>query len=335
MMNNADALQARLNQLAEEIGGKKKEPTVDEIKRAEAYAHDFWDAMRTGMPNATMNIGRSGSGAFTVPDTFSDTLVKKLEDENILRKLARVIQSDAKKVIPVVLSNGSASWVDETESYADGEVEFGQLKIDMHKLVTVIRVSDEMLEDSVFDLEKYIGDIFSERIGDAEENAFLVGDGDAKPLGIIYQAPVGVVTEKTGKISMDDIIELMHSVKLQYRNREKAVFIMSESAYLMLRKIQTFDGKRIWEKNLKDGEPYMLFGYRVFVSKNLPDAEAGAIPVLFGDFEWFWIAERGKRIMKRLDERFADNGQVAFITSERVDGVLVLPEAVKTLKVAE
>ena len=78
--NNADALQARLNQLAEEISGKKKEPTVDEIKRAEAYAHDFWDTMRTGMPNASMNIGSKGSGAFIVPDTFSDTLVQKLAE---------------------------------------------------------------------------------------------------------------------------------------------------------------------------------------------------------------------------------------------------------------
>lgn len=83
------------------------------------------------------------------------------------------------------------------------------------------------------------------------------------------------------------------------------------------------------------GEPYTLLGYRVFVSKSLPDVEGGAIPVLFGDFNWFWIAERGKRIIKRLEERFADSGQVAFITSERVDGVLVLPDAVKSLKIAE
>ena len=335
MNNNADALQARLNQLAEEISGKKKEPTVDEIKRAEAYAHDFWDTMRTGMPNASMNIGSKGSGAYTVPDTFSDTLVQKLEDENILRKISRIISSNSKKVIPLVLSNGSASWVDETDSYADGEVEFGQAQIDLHKLGTIIRVSDEMLEDSGFDLEKYIADTFAERIGAAEEQAFFTGDGVAKPIGLIHQAPVGVVTEEVGKISLDDIIDLIHSVGQQYRSHEKSVLVMSEDAYLKLRKIQILEGKRIWEKNLKDGEPYTLLGYRVFVSKCLPDVERGAIPVLFGDFNWFWIAERGKRIIKRLEERFADSGQVAFITSERVDAVLVLPGAVKSLKIAE
>lgn len=335
MNNNADALQARLNQLAEEISGKKKEPTLDEIKRAEAYAHDFWDTMRTGMPNASMNIGSKGSGAFTVPDTFSDTLVQKLAEENILRKISRVITSNSKKTIPLVLSNGSASWVDETDSYADGEVEFGQAQIDLHKLGTIIRLSDEMLEDSGFDLEKYIGDVFAERIGAAEEQAFFTGDGIAKPIGLIHQAPVGVVTEEAGKISLDDIIELIHSVGQQYRSHEKSVLVMSNGAYQQLRMIQNLEGKRIWMKNLRDGEPYTLFGYRVFVSNCLPDPEPGNITAFFGDFNWFWIAERGKRIIKRLEERFAESGQVAFITSERVDGVLVLPDAVKSLKIAE
>ena len=157
----------------------------------------------------------------------------------------------------------------------------------------------------------------------------------AKPIGLIRQAPVGVVTEEAGKISLDDIIELIYSVGQQYRSHEKSVLVMSNGAYQQLRMIQNLEGKRIWMKNLRDGEPYTLFGHRVFISNCLPDPEPGNITPFFGDFNWFWIAERGKRIIKRLEERFADSGQVAFITYERVDGVLVLPDAVKSLKIAE
>lgn len=71
-----------------------------------------------------------------------------------------------------------------------------------------------------------------------------------------------------------------------------------------------------------------------YVCKSMAKVLPGRIPVMFGDFSYFWIGERGKRVMKRLVERYADRGQVAFIMSERIDAKLVLPEAVKLLKVS-
>lgn len=76
-----------------------------------------------------------------------------------------------------------------------------------------------------------------------------------------------------------------------------------------------------------------LLGHPVYVCRALDDVAPDSIPVLFGDFSYFWIGDRGKRVIKRLVERYADRGQVAFITSERVDAKLVLSEAVKMLKV--
>ena len=73
--------------------------------------------------------------------------------------------------------------------------------------------------------------------------------------------------------------------------------------------------------------------YPVYVTNEMPDMDAGNKPILFGDFSYFWIGERGKRSVKRLVERYADHGQVAYITSERVDAKLVLSEAVKCLEV--
>lgn len=76
-----------------------------------------------------------------------------------------------------------------------------------------------------------------------------------------------------------------------------------------------------------------LFGYPVYICNHMDDVAPGSIPVMFGDFSYYWIGDRGKRVIKRLVERYADHGQVAFITTERVDAKLVLPEAIKMLKV--
>ena len=53
----------------------------------------------------------------------------------------------------------------------------------------------------------------------------------------------------------------------------------------------------------------------------------------FGDYSYYWIADRQGRSFKRLNELFATTGQVGFLASERVDGKLILAESIKTLDV--
>lgn len=108
---------------------------------------------------------------------------------------------------------------------------------------------------------------------------------------------------------------------------------MSEEAYRILRKEKVRDGRYVWATELQDGEPDTLFGVPVYVSKDMPELASGNAVILYGDFSYFWIGDRGKRKIKRLEERYAEQGLVAFITSERVDAKLVIPEAVKTLKI--
>ena len=134
---------------------------------------------------------------------------------------------------------------------------------------------------------------------------------------------------------MDDMIDLVYSVKQAYRCPNSTVFIMSEDAYHELRKTRYFDGRYIWNPKFKDDGYDTLFGHRVFVSNYMSEIVPGSKPVLFGDFSYFWIGDRGKRNIKRLNEAYAKFGQVGFLLSERVDSKLVVKDAVKTLKVAE
>ena len=133
-------------------------------------------------------------------------------------------------------------------------------------------------------------------------------------------------------IAEKGLLNLEYSVKQAYR--DNAVWLMSEDAYHKLRRIPHYDGRPLWNPNLKEGEPEYLFGHRIYICKSMDDVAPGSIPVMFGDFRFFWIGDRGKRVIKRLVERYADRGQVAFITTERVDAKLVMPDAVKYLKVS-
>ena len=322
---------ARLDALKEEMLGIKRDPTEEERKIEAEYAVAFKDMLHTGMPQKALRRGSAGSGNFIVPDTFEQKLVKGLTEKSLIRKLGTVMKTNTTMRIPTIIADGEAAWIPENEPVQFSEAVYGEIVLDAYKLAHKVVVSDEMLEDANFDVEDYIRQLFVESVSAAEELALFIGDGNGKPTGLLHQTSVGWVSEKAGDITYDDILNLIHSVKSPYR--KNAVLVMSEDAITKLLSIIHYHGNSPWDVSLKDGTTKTLFGYPVYTTNYLDRVLPGTKPVLFGDFSYFWIGERGKRSVKRLVERYADTGQVAYITSERIDAKLVLPEAIKCLEV--
>ena len=125
-------------------------------------------------------------------------------------------------------------------------------------------------------------------------------------------------------------MDLLYSLKSPYR--KKAVFIMNDLTVKAIRKLKDTTGQYLWQPALTAGTPDTLLNRPVYTSSNVPIIEAAAKTIAFGDFSYYWIADRQGRSFKRLNELFATTGQVGFIASQRVDGKLILPEAVKVLQ---
>lgn len=299
------------------------------------YRREFWNAMRKKNyydVNNALQIGTDSEGGYLVPDEFEQTLVQGLEEENVFRTLATIIQtSSGDRKIPVVATKGEASWVDEEGQIPESDDSFGQVAIAAYKVATMIKVSDELLNDSVFNMEAYISNEFSRRIGAKEEEAFLVGDGKGKPTGIFNSTGGAseVVTTATVSITFDDVMDLFYSVKSPYR--KKSTFVMNDSTVKALRKLKDNNGIYIWQPSVQAGQPDTILNRPVVTSAYASAIAAGGKVIAFGDFKYYWIADRQGRSFKRLNELFAANGQVGFLGSQRVDGMLILPEAVKVL----
>ena len=307
-------------------------------RASDEYKSAFWNAMRMKNPSNqiynSLSIGEDSEGGYLAPDEFERTLITTLEEENIFRKLAKVIKtSSGDRKIPVVVTKGSAAWLDEGEDFEESDSVFGQTSIGAYKLGTMIKVSDELLNDSVFSIENYIATEFARRIGAKEEEAFIVGDGDGKPTGIFHTTAggqLGVTAASATAITADEIIDLVYSLKAPYR--KNAVFIMNDATVKAVRKLKDGQGQYLWQPSLTAGTPDTLLNRPVYTSAYAPIIEAGASTIAFGDFGYYWIADRQGRSFKRLNELFATSGQVGFLGSQRVDGKLILPEAVKVLK---
>ena len=301
------------------------------------YRDAFWNQMRNrssfDVRNA-LQIGMDSEGGVLAPDEYERTLIDKLEEENVLRSLCRTIRTaSGDRKIPLVASKGAASWVDEEGAIPESDDSFTLMSIGAHKVATMIKVSDELLNDSVFDIEGYIASEFGRRIGTAEEQAFLTGNGSGKPTGLLHDtfgAEVGVTAAAAAAMTADELIDLIHSLRAPYRR--KAAFVMGDSTVKLIRKLKDNNGQYLWQPGLKEGQPDTLLNHRIVTSAFMPAPAASNKAVIFGDLSYYWIADRQGRSFQRLNELFAQTGQVGFRATQRVDGRLILPEAVKVLQ---
>lgn len=337
-------------QRAQEMDNVMRQPTstpiqdkpgagVDATKTgtaADAYNNAFWRVMKDKhAPYEVVNalqIGTDTEGGYLVPDEYEKKLVDGLTEENIIRRLAHTIRTaNGDRKIPLVTSHGTADWIDEEGAYIESDDTFGQITLSAYKLGTMIKVSDELLHDSVFNLPTYISGEFVRRIAAAEEAAFLTGNGTGRPTGLLTRATDAVETASATAVTADEIIDLVYALKAPYRR--KAVLLMNDSTIKLVRKLKAqANGDYIWQPGLQAGQPDRILGYTVYTSPEMPALAAGKKAIAFGDFSYYWVADREGRRFKRLNELYAVNGQVGFLASERVDGNLILPEAIVTLK---
>ena len=339
-LERQEALEAELNRpvnkplTGKPMSGKEDAKTG---RATDEYRQNFWNMMRSKAPMPSvvnaLQIGTDSEGGYLVPDEYERTLVEALEEENVFRQLARVIQtSSGDRKIPVVATKGTASWIDEEGAYTESDDSFGQGSIGAYKLGTMIKVSEELLNDSVFDLESYISREFARRIGAKEEEAFFTGDGSGKPLGILAAsggAETGITAASSTAITADELIDLFYSLKSPYRRN--AVWVLNDSTIKAIRKLKDSNGQYLWQPSLTAGTPDTILGRPVRTSAYMPAIAASAKTIAFGDFSYYWIADRQGRSFKRLNELYAANGQVGFLASQRVDGKLILSEAIKVL----
>ena len=336
---DAELSKATSTPLTGKPGAKMGKDETEKTGRAsDEYKGSFWNAMRVKAPMPSvlnaLQEGTDSEGGYLVPDEFERTLVEALEEENVFRTLAHVIKtSSGDRKIPVVASKGTASWVDEEGAYTESDDAFSQVSIGAYKLGTMIKVSEELLADSVFDLEAYISKEFARRIGAREEESFFNGDGKGKPLGILAAAggaEVGVTAASATAITADEVIDLFYSLKAPYR--KNAVWLLNDATVKQIRKLKDTTGQYLWQPSLVAGTPDTILGRPVKTSAFMPTAAAGAKTIAFGDFKYYWIADRQGRTFKKLSELYAANGQVGFMGTQRVDGKLILPEAIKVLQ---
>lgn len=271
------------------------------------------------------------AGATLVPEQFLNELVRNLVEYSPMRQVARVQQVAGSPIkLPRRTAALQAAWVAEGSQSSSSEPTYGQHSVDVHEARVFVDVSNQLLEDSAFDLASELARDFAEEFGRLEGAAFVGGNGTTAPEGFLTSSEFETEEASGAAISADDLIDLFHAVPSTFASR--GTWLMNRATMGAVRKLQSDVGTYLWADSIAPGNPATILGRPVVEMPDMPDVDAEAVPIAFGDWNaGYRIFDRiGLSVLRDPYSR-GDYSEVRFLARRRVGGLLVNAEAVKGL----
>ena len=223
-LERQEALEAELNKPVNKPLTSKPVTAAEKPAKtgraSDAYKDAMLSAMRSNFRNVSnvLQEGVDADGGYLVPEEYDRRLIDVLDGENIMRSLATKITTAGQHKINIAATKPAAAWIEEGGTLSFGDATFDQIYLDAYKLHVAIKVTEELLYDNAFGLENYIITQFGKALANAEEDAFLNGDGKGKPTGIFAKTGGGQIAGTlTAAIKSDDLIDLVYGLKRPYR----------------------------------------------------------------------------------------------------------------------
>lgn len=353
-LNEAERLGAERFLETEErsgAGGNRGSTAQRETEYREAFSRYFQFGMASLEAEQRQILGRpipesraqsttNSAGGYTVPQDFMNEIERSILDFSGVMQAARIVRTATGAALPWPTSNATArkaTIVSENSTSTPTDFTFGQKSLGAYTYRDMAAVSEELLQDSAFDLGAFISNEFGESFGRALNEHFTTGDDSGKPNGVVTASTLGKTAASTTAFTRLEIIDLVHSVDPGYRRSRSAGFMMHDKVLAEVKKLSlgSGDASPLWQQSMRDGAPDTIDGFRYFLNQDMDSAmTTGKKLFLFGDFNKYVIRQVLGLTIRRLEERFADSYQVGFIGFARYDGELMNTAAVKHLKLA-
>jgi HK97 family phage major capsid protein len=276
-------------------------------------------------------------GYLVAPEQLVRSLLKAVDDQVVIRQFATTIPVENAASLGVPTLEHDVSDADWTAELAvgteDNDLDFGKRELHPHPLAKYIRVSNKLMRAAFLDPESLVIDRLAYKFGAAQENAFMVGDGAQKPLGLFVPSPNGIsvardmATDNTAaEVRADNLKRCKWMLKAQYHSGARWLF--HRDIYGQIDRLKDGNGQYLVQPSMQGGAAERLLNFPVQLSEFAPNTVAANQYVgLLGDLKFYWIADALSMQIQRLVELFALTNQTGFIGRLETDGQPVLEEA--------
>lgn len=335
-----DAMEADLEKRMDALEAKANRPGMsDADEKLQEQKAALIAYMRKGEDRLTPEQAKAlvtdtdSDGGYLITENINPQILEKLVERSPMRELANIetITMGNSLSMPTEVGSFAAQWASERGSRSEttsGTV--GMERIPAHELYANPLASQQMLDDSGYDIEAWISRKIGEQIGVAEATAFISGNGVDRPEGVLNGGLSSIESANSGVITGDDILDLVFELPEAYANN--GVLLWKRSTTRALRKEKDGQDQYLWAPGINAATPATYAGYNYREAIDMPSVAASAKAVVFADFQRLYTILDRKGI-SLLRDPFSNKPFVGFYTTFRVGGQVVLPEAGRILTV--
>lgn len=349
-------LEAKISARVDEIEAKANRPGAGlsaEDKAKAEYKAAFNAFARKGDFQAALSVGSDPDGGYSVPIEVDSTILDLARNEVTMRRLANVVTLGTPNYTKLVNKHGATSgWVGETDTRTEtGTPSLAALTPFWGEIYANPGATQQMLDDSSFNVEAWLANELTMDFAAAENTAFINGTGILKPKGFLAytMALTADATRAFGSIQYiktteaaafkaasatfnpaDNLIDMQTALKAVFANN--ATWLMASGTLGIIRKFKdAVNGAYIYQPSIALGTPATLLGKPLEIDEEMPAIGANLFPVAYGDFKrGYTIADRiGTRVLR---DPFTNKPYVMFYTTKRVGGFVADSNAIKVLK---
>ncbi len=324
------------------ITGQVREEAADAPKKVKVEARKgaLNAYLRSGFSNVSaddrkilselraLNTGAGADGGFTIDTETLAQVVQEKISFGAATAQARTLNTGKGNPLNWAVSKEGAVKgviVGEAATHDKQATTFGQVNLGAYKISSkIILVSDELLTDSEIDMVSYIVDIARTRI-DRGINGYIVnGTGTDQPKGLLKQITKDIDIADYSAFTWETLVDIYHGVDAAYRRQPKAAFGMHDKTLARVRKFKDDNGDPLYTRDLTAAMPDRILGMPAVIDNEFPEIEnkVGKGAIVFGDWNAFIVRRVNGMVVKRLDELYAESGQVGFLAFERFDCLL-------------
>lgn len=337
---NAENIKSQIEKLETVI---KRPNSGFDTKQVDEYMNAFDTYCRKGIEGLAaderkaLTVSNDSTGGYLAPPEYVRELIKDVTEISPIRSIARIRSTGARSIqVPKRTGTFAAQWVSEsgTRSETTG-YNVGLEELPAHEQYALVDISEQDLEDSVFDLEAEMQSEFAEQFAKAEGAAFVSGNAVGKPEGFMTNSSVSSIDSGSNTaITADNLITLMHNIKSEYGRN--GTFVFNRSTLSAIRKLKDTAGQYVFQAGmtLQGGMVNTILGQPYVEATDMASIAQNAFPVAYGDFRRaYMIVDRVSLAVLRDPFTQATTGNVRYIARRRVGGQVILPEAISKLKV--
>lgn len=280
------------------------------------------------------------AGGYLIAPEFMPELEKSIKDYSGVMQVARMVQTSTGANLPwptIDATSRVATLVAENATSTPTDFTFGQKSLDAYMYRDMAAVSMELMQDSAFDIGQFISEAFAESFGRGLNAAFTTGTGSSQPNGIVTASTAGTTAASATAFTRNEMVDHLHKIDPGYRRSRSCGWMLNDTILAAVKKLSigSSDASPLWQASMRDGAPDTIEGYPYWINQDMSSAlTTGQKIMLFGDFSKYIVRQVLGMSLRRLEERFIDNGQIGFIAFARYDGELINTAAVKHLKLA-